>query len=88
MLLIDEVHQHKGIGTAAYRILESNICSWNGIKKVRIGIILTNEIVLPFWKKLGFIETGEIKSYRYDKLESEIPILEKELEIKNYIKSI
>ncbi len=79
LLLVAEPYQRKGIGTAAYRLLENDIYAWAGIARVRIGVVRTNDQVLPFWKKLGFVETGEVKPYRYDKLVSETLILEKEL---------
>jgi ribosomal protein S18 acetylase RimI-like enzyme len=77
LFLISERYQRQGIGKLAYSSLESIIRVWHGIKNIRIGVVLTNDIVLPFWKSLGFVETGEIKPYRYDKLESEALILEK-----------
>ncbi len=81
LLLISERHQRQGIGKLAYSHLESAIRVWHGIKKIRIGVVITNDIVLPFWKSLGFVETGEVKPYRYDKLESETLILEKRISL-------
>jgi hypothetical protein len=56
-----------------------NECAWPGIQSVRLSVIRTNEQVLPFWKKMGFVETGEVKPYRYAQLTSEVIILEKRL---------
>jgi hypothetical protein len=39
----------------------------------------TNADVVPFWRKMGFSETGETKPYTYDKLVSESIILTKSL---------
>ena len=50
--------------------------SW-GAKRVRIGVVRTNEDVLPFWTGLGFTPTGEVKPYRYGPVVSEVLILEK-----------
>ena len=44
---------------------------------MRIGVVRSNDIVLPFWSRLGFVETGEIKPYRYANLESETVVMEK-----------
>lgn len=63
LLLISEKYQRQGIGRLAYGSLESVIRVWDGIKKIIIGVVITNDIVLPFWKSQGFIETGEIKPY-------------------------
>jgi hypothetical protein len=35
--------------------------------------------VLPFWHRMGFVEIGEVKPYRYDKLNSHSIILTKRL---------
>lgn len=79
LLLLAESYQHQGIGAAAYRLLEDKFRAWPRMTRVRIGVVRTNEQVLPFWRKLGFVETGEVKLYQYDKLVSETIILEKEL---------
>lgn len=76
LLLIAEPHQRRGHGRAAYHALEKQIRAW-GAKRVRIGVVRTNEDVLPFWKLLGFAPTGEVKPYRYGPVVSEVLILEK-----------
>jgi RimJ/RimL family protein N-acetyltransferase len=79
LLLIAEVHQGKGYGALAYSLLEERIQSWEGISRIRIGVVRRNAKVLPFWKKLGFIETGQVVPFRHDNLTSETVILEKGL---------
>ena len=79
LLLIAETHQGKGYGTLAYLLIEEKVRSWAGIDRVRIGVVRTNARVLPFWKKLGFFETGQVMPYRYDKVTSETVVLEKVL---------
>ena len=78
LLLIGERHQRRGHGRAACQAIEREIARW-GAKRVRIGVVGTNEDVLPFWRKLGFVPTGEVKPYRYGPIESHVTILEKPL---------
>lgn len=77
LLLLSEKYQSQGYGCATYEVLESSILNWPEIKTVRIGVVATNSIVIPFWKKMGFMDTGIRKPYRYDQLESEHWIFEK-----------
>jgi GNAT superfamily N-acetyltransferase len=76
LLLFAEPYQRRGHGRAAYHAIEKQIRAW-GAKRVRIGVVRTNEDVLPFWKKLGFSPTGEVKPFRYGPVVSEVLILEK-----------
>jgi GNAT superfamily N-acetyltransferase len=78
LLLIGERHQRRGHGRAAYQAIERAIAPW-GVKRVRIGVVGTNEDVLPFWRTLGFVPTGEVKPYRYGPVDSQVTILEKPL---------
>jgi GNAT superfamily N-acetyltransferase len=76
LLLVAERHQRRGYGLAAYDAIEQEAHGW-GAKRMRIGVVRTNEEVLPFWEKLGFAPTGEVKPYRYGPVVSEVLILEK-----------
>jgi ribosomal protein S18 acetylase RimI-like enzyme len=40
-------------------------------------VVRTNDQVLGFWRRLGFTETGEVRPWRYDKLESEVVLMDK-----------
>jgi hypothetical protein len=42
-----------------------------------LGVVRTNEEALPFWHKMEFHLTDEVKPYQYGGLESETLILEK-----------
>jgi len=77
VLLVSEAHQRRGIGATAYPLIEATIKTWQGIQKIRLGVVRTNEEVLPFWQKMGFQLTGEVKPYQYGELQSETLILEK-----------
>ncbi|MBI3555321.1 MAG: GNAT family N-acetyltransferase [Deltaproteobacteria bacterium] len=77
LLLISEPAQKKGYGKLTYEGIERLILSWKEIRKIRIGVIGTNEVVLPFWKSLGFLETGLRRPYEENGVISENIILEK-----------
>jgi GNAT superfamily N-acetyltransferase len=78
LLLIAEHHQRRGAGRAAYQEIEREARGW-GAKHMRIGVVATNQDVLPFWQRLGFAPTGEVKPWRYGPVVSEVQILEKEI---------
>jgi len=80
LLLLAEPFQHQGIGKAAYGLVEQYIRAWGNCTTVRAGVVRTNEAVLPFWQKLGFVPTGEVKPYQYSTVVSEVVILAKRLD--------
>ena len=80
LLLIDRARQGQGIGTAAYQALERDLLPrWPWARRLRLSVVRTNEQVLGFWRRLGFTETGEVRPWRYDKLESESIPMDKRL---------
>ena len=79
LLLISEAEQKKGYGKLAYEAIEKLAFSWPGTLKIRIGVVGTNERVLPFWKSLGFVETGVRHPYENNGVTSENIVLEKEI---------
>jgi ribosomal protein S18 acetylase RimI-like enzyme len=80
LLLVDHARQGQGIGTAAYQALERDLLPrWPWARRLRLSVVRTNEQVLGFWRRLGFTETGEVRPWRYDKLESESILMDKRL---------
>ncbi len=79
LLLISGPQQRAGLGQAVYQAIEAVVRTWPGTRKVRIGVIATNSIVLPFWRSLGFRETGVRRPYQDNGIVSETIVLEKEL---------
>ena len=79
LLLVSERHQHQGIGRLAYGLLEQFVQGWGVCDRVRIGVVRTNEEVIPFWTRLGFAATGELRAYRYASVSSEVVVFEKPL---------
>jgi GNAT superfamily N-acetyltransferase len=80
LLLLAEPFQKKGFGSAAYRAIEDCVRHWGPAwKRVRIGVVGTNEEVSSFWEKLGFVRTGEAKPYRCGNVVSKTIVLVKAL---------
>ena len=79
LLLIHQTSQGQGLGRLAYEATEEVCRSWPSTRRLRIGVILSNDIVLAFWKKMGFIRTGEEFAYTHAAVRSTIIALEKEI---------
>jgi ribosomal protein S18 acetylase RimI-like enzyme len=80
LLLIDRARQGQGIGAAAYRALEREVLGrWPWARRLRLSVVRTNDQVLGFWRRMGFSETGEVRPWRYDRLESESILMDKPL---------
>jgi ribosomal protein S18 acetylase RimI-like enzyme len=78
LLQIDRSRQGQGIGAAAVRALERELLpGWPWARRLRLSVVRTNDQVLGFWRRLGFAETGEVRPWRYDKLESESILMDK-----------
>ena len=50
-----------GRGLAAVLHIEALARSWPGIDRLRVAVVCTNAVALHFWRKVGFVDTGEIK---------------------------
>ena len=79
LLLLRESHQHMGLGRSAYLAIENFVRSWKQITRMRIGVVAANDSVHPFWKNLGFVETGLRRPYQEGAVVSETIVLEKPL---------
>lgn len=79
LLLLDQEHQGHGLGESAYQEVEAKVRRWPEIDMLRVSIVRSSAAVLPFWRDVGFVETGEVRPYVYDKLASESIILAKSL---------
>ena len=78
LLLIDRDRQGQGIGAAACQALERDLLlRWPWARRLRLGVVRSNDQVLGFWRRMGFTETGEVRPWRYDKLESEAILMDK-----------
>lgn len=79
LLLITESHQGKGFGKEALGLLEGLIKRWSGTERIRAGVLAVNSQVVKFWERQGFKNTGEKKSPKNGKTESEVWVFEKKI---------
>ncbi|MEV6411858.1 GNAT family N-acetyltransferase [Kribbella sp. NPDC051718] len=81
LLEVHGEHRGKGAGAAAYQGVEEYVGrEWSEIRTLRLAVVDTNAAEAQgFWERLGFGQTGEVKPYRYDKLESLTRLYEKQL---------
>ncbi|MBU1627515.1 GNAT family N-acetyltransferase [bacterium] len=77
LLLLSEKYQKMGLGSISYKNVEEYVREWKGCKKIRIGILLTNNVVIPFWEKMGYLDTGKRIPYEYGNVKSEVLLFEK-----------
>ena len=78
LLQIDHDRQGQGIGAAACRALDREVAArWPWARRLRLSVVRTNDQVLGFWRRMGFTETGEVRPWRYDKLESEVLLMDR-----------
>lgn len=66
LLVIEPASRGKGIGEKAEKLLEDWSRS-NNFSRIRLGVLFGNDKGLRFWHKVGFKETGEIKSFLFHK---------------------
>ena len=78
LLVFDPQWRGRGYGRVAVEHIEALAQTWPAIDQLRIAVVRTNSDVLGFWRKVGFVETGEIKP-KYGPYIDDIVILEKPL---------
>ena len=62
LLLLAERWQRRGFGRAFALLVEQMIAVWPEIATLRIGVVEQNVGALAFWRKLDYVETGEMKT--------------------------
>lgn len=77
LLVIREAHQRRGIGSAAFRLLERALVEL-GFERTRIAVIHDHASALAFWRGLGFVETGERKPWAEGSVRTEVIVFEKD----------
>ena len=75
LLLVDRRRQGEGLGRRTPTALYVEAQTWDRVHRWRISVVRTNDDVLPFWHRMGYAATGEVKPYRYDHIRSEAVIL-------------
>ena len=78
LLVLAPEWRRGGHGRKAFGLIETLARTWPGIRQLRVGVVGTNRDALIFWRKVGFIDTGEIKP-KYGPFVDDIVILEKPL---------
>ena len=71
-------HPHGEAVGAAVGTIEALARTWPGIDQLRVAVVVTNRDAVIFWRKLGFVATGEIKP-KYGPYVDDIVILEKQI---------
>lgn len=81
LLEVHGEHRGRGAGAAAYRETQGYVERvWPEMRTLRLAVVDTNALQAQgFWERQGFEQTGEVKPYRYDKLESTARLYEKQL---------
>lgn len=72
--IIKNDKQKQGLGTKIFRYLEKSFKNKKFLK-IRIGVLVDNEIGLSFWKKQNFKEIER----KFEKSEKEVIVMEKEI---------
>ena len=75
--IIKNDKKKQGLGTKIFRYLENSFKNKNFLK-IRIGVLVDNQIGLSFWKKQNFKEI-ERKFLKFEKSEKEVIVMEKEI---------
>ena len=60
-LLLSPLHRGHGVGNNALAHITALAKTWVGIDTLRIGVVANNTRGLTFWRKMGFVETGDLK---------------------------
>lgn len=79
LLLFAESDQGKGYGAAALREFEAVVSAWPEVRRLRLAVLETNAGVIPFWERMGFARTGEVRPYRDGSVATEAILMEKRL---------
>jgi len=74
LFIIKNDKQKQGLGTKIFRYLEKSFKNKKFLK-IRIGVLVDNEIGLSFWKKQNFKEIER----KFEKSEKEVIVMEKEI---------
>ena len=75
--IIKNDKQKQGLGTKIFGYLEKSFKNKKFLK-IRIGVLVDNQIGLSFWKKQNFKEI-ERKFLKFEKSEKEVIVMEKEI---------
>ena len=77
LFIIKNDKQKQGLGTKIFRYLEKSFKNKKFLK-IRIAVLVDNEVGLSFWKKQNFKEI-ERKFLKFEKSKKEVIVMEKEI---------
>lgn len=80
LLVLADDHAGQGLGRATFRAVEDLVQQWPEIDRLRAAVVATNDVVLPFWRAMGLVETGETKPYQRGSVNSHAIVLTKRLQ--------
>ena len=81
LLLTREDRRGRGLGRLLHDSLRAQLRQLGGIERLRIGIVATNaEGAGPFWERLGYRPTGEVRPFADGAVTSTAAILSRPLE--------
>lgn len=63
LLLIREDRQGQGLGARTFREIQALVKGWGNFPVLRLAVVSTNPAAGLFWRKMGFVETGERKPW-------------------------
>ena len=76
LLLLAEQWQRRGLGRAFAALVEQAIGAWKEVEILRVGVAVSTPGALAFWRKLGYVETGEVRRAGHDS-NVDVTVLEK-----------
>ncbi len=76
-LILVPDYRGKGFGRRCYDAIERLILQWEECTRIRIGVLGVNSRVVPFWRKMGFIATGERFNEAHGSIKTETIVFEK-----------
>ena len=62
LMLLAKESRGKGTGAKLFEALEKCIRE-NNVIKIRLGVLEDNDIGRKFWKRMGFVENGEVRPH-------------------------
>lgn len=58
LLLISSQHRHRHIGCHAVEQLAHKLRTWDGIQRMELGVLSSNQAAIRFWQHCGFTTTA------------------------------
>lgn len=78
LLIVHGAHHGQGLGRRLHDAVLERVRQEAGATTVRLSIVERNAAHAErFWRALGYAPTGEVKPYRYDRVQSTVTIWER-----------